>query len=200
MKYRWKRFWCPRDGVINLSDGGFLFDPEAEYSSYLARDVVPFEQIAHQPCLALLGEPGIGKSTAMEDLRDTLQQSLAEAGEELLYINLNEYGDESRLIRDVFESQIFVTWTKEQHVLHLFLDSLDECSLRITQVATIIKNQLQQVSAHLHRLRLRIACRTADWPDTLEQSLPDILGKDAYGAFELAPLRRKDVQVAAETQ
>jgi hypothetical protein len=36
-KYNWKRFWCPRGGHINLSDGGFLYDPESEYSYYHPR-------------------------------------------------------------------------------------------------------------------------------------------------------------------
>jgi len=26
--FDWKRFWCPRGESINLSDGGFLYDPE----------------------------------------------------------------------------------------------------------------------------------------------------------------------------
>ena len=200
MRYLWKRFWCPRDGVINDSDGGFLVDPESEEANWVNSDVVSFDKIKHLPCLALLGEPGIGKTTAMEDLRGSLQQSVSEAGELLLCINLNEFGDESRLIQEVFESQTFLTWTGGRHVLHLFLDSLDECRLRITQVATIIKNRLQQVSAHLPRLRLRIACRTADWPDTLELSFPSIWGEDAYGAYELAPLRRKDIQIATKAR
>jgi hypothetical protein len=77
--YPWKRFWCPREGKIDLSDGGFLLDPDCEYAHYLDLDVVPFDKISHLPCLGLLGEPGIGKSTVMEGLRDHLQQSAAAA-------------------------------------------------------------------------------------------------------------------------
>ena len=92
MKYPWKRFWCPRDGAINLSDEGFLFDPESEHAKYIAPDVVAFESISHLPCLALLGEPGIGKSTALEDLRDEIEQAIKASGDHLLYINLNVNG------------------------------------------------------------------------------------------------------------
>ena len=53
---------------MNLSDGGFLYDPDNKYAEFVQSDVVPFEKIAHQPCLALLGEPGIGKSTVMGEL------------------------------------------------------------------------------------------------------------------------------------
>jgi len=198
--YDWKRFWCPREGVLNLSDGGFLFDPESEYAKYVALDVVPFEGISHLPCLALLGEPGIGKSTVMEDLRDAIQQVVQASGDRLLYVNLNEYGEESRLIQDVFDSAAFQEWLTGTRYLHLYLDSLDECRIRIPQVAAIILNRLKQAKDHLGRLRLRIACRTADWPVTLEETLPILWGKDGFGAFELAPLRRKDVQAAAEAE
>lgn len=200
MKYPWKRFWCPREGTLNLTDGGFLFDPEDEYAKYVTSDVVPFESIAHLPCLALLGEPGIGKSTAMEDLRHATEQAAQAPNEKLLYFNLNQYGEESRLVNDVFSSVAYQEWLAGTYCLHLFLDSLDECRIRVGQVGTILAEKLRQAKDHLGRLRLRIACRTADWPPTLEIALPGLWGDKAFGAFELAPLRRKDVQAAAEAE
>jgi hypothetical protein len=194
MKYPWKRFWCSRDGVMNLSDGGFLYDPDSEYANYVKSDVVSFEKIADQPCLALLGEPGIGKSTVMGELRESLAEPIESSGDSLFYLNLNEYGDESRLIKDIFHCEMFTTWIKGNHILYLFLDSLDESQIKIQQVGTILSNHFQGVSKHLIRLRLRIACRTADWPSTLEQSLPQLWGKDSFGAYELCPLRKKDVE------
>jgi hypothetical protein len=48
-------------------------------------------------------------------------------------------------------------------------------------------------------MSLRIACRTAVWPGRiLEPSLNKLWGDAAVGVFELAPLRRRDVVVAAE--
>ena len=193
MNYPWKRFWCPRDGKMNLSDGGFLYDPESKYADFIQPDVVPFEKIAHIPCLALLGEPGIGKSTVMEGLK-------ASTDEHILSINLNEYGDESRLIRDLFGCEKYITWKNSSHILHLFLDSLDECRIRIPQVATILVNHISKISNHLGRLRMRIACRTADWPNTLEMSLPHLWGDDSFGAYELCPLLKKDIEVAAQIE
>jgi hypothetical protein len=200
MKYPWKRFWCPREGTLNLTDGGFLFDPEDKYAKYVASDVVPFESIAHLSCLALLGEPGIGKSTAMEDIQHATERAAQVSNEKVLYINLNEYGDESRLINEVFNSGAYQEWLAGSHCLHLFLDSLDECRIRVGQVGTILAEKLKQAKDHLGRLRLRIACRTADWPPTLEIALPGLWGDKAFGAFELVPLRRKDVQAAAEAE
>ena len=200
MKYPWKRFWCPREGVINLSDGGFLYDPDSKHAEWVQRDVVPFERIEHQPCLALLGEPGIGKTTAIEELGTSLRETIDSSGDCLLYMNLNEYGNESRLIQEIFGCEDFVRWKQGNHVLHLFLDSLDECALQIHQVAAILTNQFRSTSSLLSRLRLRIACRTADWPVTLEQSLPQLWGEDNFAAYELCPLRRKDIEEAAQIE
>ena len=50
----------------------------------------------------------------------------------------------------------------------------------------------------LPRLYLRIACRTADWPQSLENGLRELLGKEAVQAYELVFLRRKDVIEAAK--
>ncbi|NQV36056.1 MAG: hypothetical protein HQ515_25420, partial [Phycisphaeraceae bacterium] len=201
-EYLWKRFWCPRGGVINLSDGGFLLDPEGEYSRWSRSDVVPFETIAQKPCLALLGEPGIGKSHAMEDLRETLAESTKDSTDQILWLNLNEYGEESRLIRDLFECDTFMAWRQGHHVLHILLDSLDECRCptQIPQVGTILANRFGEIKGHLSRLRLRIACRTVDWPVKLDQSLPRLWGEDELDAYELAPLRRKDVELAANVE
>ncbi|OHB74836.1 MAG: hypothetical protein A2Z25_09655 [Planctomycetes bacterium RBG_16_55_9] len=197
MKYPWRRFWCPREGVMNLSDGGFLYDPEGEHAEWIQSDVVPFEKITHIPCLALLGEPGIGKSTAMEDLKSSSQESITSSGNGLLYLNLNEYGEENRLIDDLFRCEMFLKWKQGNHqILHLFLDSLDECHIQIPHVATILINHFRVISENLGRLHLRIVCRTAEWPATLEQSLPELWGKDRFGVYELCPLRRKDVQEA----
>lgn len=64
--YPWRRFWAPREGSIALEDGGFLTDPEGKYGRSLNPDVISLEALEEVPCLVLLGEPGIGKSTVIE--------------------------------------------------------------------------------------------------------------------------------------
>jgi hypothetical protein len=32
--YEWQRFWVPRDGIVDISDAGFLVDPLNEASQY----------------------------------------------------------------------------------------------------------------------------------------------------------------------
>ena len=196
--FPWKRFWCTRTGTISLNDNGFFLDPESEYARYHHKGVVAFEEIQKTPCLILLGEPGIGKTTTLNSEIKTLENQIIESDDELFYKNLNEYGDENRLIREIFESSTVQSWLKGQHNLYLFLDSLDECFLEIPKLAIILQNQLHEFKEHANRLSLRVSCRTADWPEILKNEFDIIWGEKNVGAYELAPLRRKDVKVAAQ--
>lgn len=194
----WKRFWCRSDGAFSLTPDGYLTDPEDRFTRLMNPDIVPFEDIMGIPCLALLGEPGIGKSTVMLAERTSIEEAIHVGGDKLLWLDLKEYGDESRLVNDIFECDEFEEWLDGAFILHLFLDSLDECRIYIPNVANLLLARLRKHKEFTDRLRLRIACRTADWPITLQSSLPDLWGEKSFGAYELVPLRRKDVRIAAE--
>jgi hypothetical protein len=97
----------------------------------------------------------------------------------------------------VFENSAFQTWLKGDHTLHIFLDNFDECHISIEQLASLLADELQEYQAHSQRLKLRIACRTAEWPRLLEDGLKKIWGAESVQAYELAPLTSGDVRVAA---
>ncbi len=196
--FNWKRFWCPRSGKISLNDNGFLLDPESEYAHYYNEDVVAFEKIQDTPCLILLGEPGSGKTTNLNSEISTLQNQTKGKTDVLFYKNLNEYGDESRLIREIFESPVIHKWLKGQHHLHFFLDSFDECLIEIPTLPAIFRNRINWWKDNVARFSLRISCRTGGWPETLSDEFSAIWGKKKIGVYELTPLRRKDVIKAAK--
>ena len=191
--FDWTRFWCLRGESINLSDGGFLYDPEDKYGKYVNPNLVTFQELAAQPCLALLGEPGMGKSWTLRPDRPEVQGSLRD-GERLYYLDLRSFGEESRLVRHLFDSDEIKNWRNSDYHLHIFLDSLDECLLRIDHVAALLAEEFRKLP--VERLRLRIACRTLPWPMFLEDALTKIFG--SCSAYEMAPLRRKDVRTAAD--
>lgn len=193
--YRWKRFWCPRNGSINLIDGGFLADPDARYGSHLNPDLRPFGEISQLPCLALLGEPGIGKTETMKAEREAVDAAVAAEGGNTLWLDLRSSRSEQRLVDTLFGSPAFASWLERDHRLHVFLDSLDECLLRIDTVAALLVDELQDCP--VERLSLRIGCRTAEWPTLLEEGLKELWSEGEFGAYELVPLRRTDVVVAA---
>ena len=198
MTYPWKRFWGKSGNAFLFGPNGYLYDPEGPYT--LNPDVLPLEEVIHRPCLALLGEPGIGKSSALEDERASIERAISATGERLKWIDLKEYGDEGRLLRDLFEDSEFESWLSGDHKLHVFLDSLDECRIHVPTVVSLLSRKLREHEDQISRLQFRIACRTADWPRSLQEVCEKLWGKESVGVFELAPLIRRDVVVAAQAE
>ena len=196
-RYDWTRFWCPRDGRNTMDREGYLLDPEGKHGWFGQPCAVAFDSIASRPCLLLLGEPGIGKSSAMARQREAAARQLP-AGEELLDIDFRYDRD---LKGDLLEHPKLKGWLEGKHTLHLFLDSLDECPE--ADAASRILGKLRR--GPVEKLRLRIACRTAEVPLVLEPGLHEVWrqdadGKSLVGVYELAPLRRKDVELAARDE
>jgi hypothetical protein len=194
--YPWPRFWVPRDSIIDLSDAGFLRDP----MDWLARPrgPAPLAALQNWRALALLGEPGIGKSTTLKEEADRVASLPAAANVVSMYVDLLAFSSETLLYQRVFESEKFIAWKNGGSHLFLHLDSLDEALLRIDSIANLLALELPGIPTE--RLSIRIACRTAVWPaDTLGATLNSIWG-EASGTFELAPLRRQDIFAALEAR
>ncbi|MGA2467702.1 MAG: hypothetical protein ABSH06_25570 [Thermodesulfobacteriota bacterium] len=102
------------------------------------------------------------------------------------------------MIKAIFESEKFTNWINSTRVLEIVLDSLDECLIQAKTVAPRLIGEFKKYPTS--RLRLRVACRTSEWPVLLHQELPKIWGADNYREYELAPLRRDDVALAARDE
>jgi predicted NACHT family NTPase len=191
--YEWTRFWCLREGSISLGRG-YLYVLDG-----YTKDVVTFDKIANTPCLALLGEPGIGKSYALETEIKNLKSTLGpDISQQVLFFNLRSYSSDTHLVQDIFEDEKFKDWLSTSYTLHLFLDSLDEGLLRIDTLAALLVDKLKNLP--IERLHLRVACRTAEWSPFLESNLKQLWGGENFKAYELAPLQSKDVWIAAKTE
>ncbi len=202
IKYPWKRFWVARDSSYS-SDGGFLADPESEYAWAYPNRAVPLAELREKPALILLGEAGMGKSRSLIDERDALADSLPE-GTRLLYRNLNTFGsgELQRLGDELFRGPDYEAYQQGARLVVL-LDSLDEALNDIPNLNKWLAEQLRQRVTHPERFFLRIASRTAAWQDSLEVAVKDIWEADQaenLGVFEICPLRRVDVAIAADTR
>ena len=156
--FDWRRFWCPRDGNISLSDRGFLADPEGPAGKFANPDLLTFEGFEKSQCVTLLGEPGIGKTWTLQREIAKMQNSVGAVAKSF-YLDLHSFTTDSRLMECLFDSEEFRSWRNGDWVLHVFLDSLDECLLRIENVANLFSDELPKQP--IDRLRLRVACRTA---------------------------------------
>jgi predicted NACHT family NTPase len=144
--------------------------------------------------LILLGEPGIGKSTALRDEYDRSIAKSASTGDQVVWVDLRSYQTDQRLHDSVFASPAVRSWVVGSNQLQLFIDSMDEALIRIDNIGPVLLTELKELP--ISRLNVRIACRTADWPRSLEAELAEVWGRDKVGMYELVPLRRTDVDVA----
>jgi hypothetical protein len=193
-RHPWKRFWCPRGGTFNLSDDGYLVDPDGKYGATLNAGLVSADSFYDQPCVILLGEPGIGKTDGIRSIRSSESASPQSVQRKFLSFDLHSYGSDERFIREVLENDVVEDWLRGDGIMHMFIDSLDEGLLRVDTISGILGERIPKFP--LDRLRFRIACRSAEWPKTLEGSLREAWGKDSISAYELVPLRKKDVEVS----
>ena len=188
--WRFERFWVQPTDVLDLSDAGFLRDP----ADHRLPGAAPrsLAGLGHIPALALLGEPGTGKSTELRRESERISAMPPGSGRLVIHLDLRDFSSDGLLYRRVFENPEFLAWLDGRTSLSLHLDSLDEAMARIDSVANLLASELARLPRN--RLSVRIACRTAVWPSaTLGPALAAIRGSPDTGILEIAPLRRKDV-------
>lgn len=189
--YNWQRLWYPRGGNYRADELGYPLGP----SSYNA--VFRFEDITGVPCLILLGEPAMGKTHILKEEYEKARRATIEKGGDAEYIDLRQYETRAEVHSAIFEHPQFQRWVYGAHELELYMDSLDECRVSVRTVAQVLADGFKMYPAE--RLRLRIACRTADWTNFLEGEFIRHWQESNVRVYELMPLRRDDVVEAATT-
>ncbi len=193
----WTRFWCPIDETYHNDHNGYLIDPSlGQFSANSHLIDNPIEK--SERCIILLGEPGIGKTTAMEKFYNNFESNFRTNNTEINFIRLEHIGSETRFVSEVFENPRFQEWLESDYNLYLLLDSFDECVLRIDVISQLLINQLQRYP--IERLYIRIACRTGHWSDVLQRQLITLFGENNFKAYRLTNLRKKDIEIIANSE
>ena len=188
--HSWHRFWCRPQDRYDLGDAGFLFDPESVHGKQFQPHAVALSQLEEARCLVLLGEPGMGKSATIAQER----ARFAAAGVLAANVELRRDSSSAAIRAALGDSQPR-EWRSNDETLTLFLDGLDEGITRNANLADEIIEVLS--SLPISRLRVRLSCRTLEWPAGLDQRLGALWTTDTVPLYELLPLRRKDVAIAA---
>ena len=150
-----------------------------------------FAQISNIPCLILLGPPGAGKSTELARAR------AMEHGEYTAMVALRRISASNDLSRELAAAKI--EWLQHQNRnLSIYLDGLDELPVNLEEsrnwILGWIKETLSESSSG-QTLKLRLTCRSADWPVSFTEDLASAFGKDAVAVFELLPLSDSDIDL-----
>ncbi len=138
----------------------------------------------------------MGKSYSLNEAFNLEETESNGSSDIVLCYNLRAFGSEDRLISRIFEADEVQRWKRSKGTLSLFLDSLDEALLRIDVLSALLLDEFDRLP--IERLRLRIACRTGDWPVSLESGLVERFGSAQVQVLELLPLSRADVVMAVE--
>src|ERR1017187_1148175 len=188
--YDWVRFWVDPTAALHLTDGAFLVDPR--HWPGINEHARTLHALRERPCVVLLGEQGVGKTS---EVKRYLAATSGESQPGLVsrYIHLAEYATEEALRRDLIEDLGFASWRNGSGIYELFLDSLEESPL-IEVIGKYIVRELAKFDRA--RLRLRIVCRAAVWPTSLEQKMQLIWQEDPPLVLKMAPLQKEDVKLA----
>jgi hypothetical protein len=186
------------DPPFELDDDGFLPDPTADAPLDGAGMVRPEDVVVEQGALVLLGEPGAGKTTTFARLTDADRS----AGEPepgspgTVWITGSELGDTSAFNEVLGEHLAALPPAGSAEpptaTLTIILDQLDEAA-NLFRLPPRLKRALNDKDTRA--LRFLIACRTADYPESLTRVLKQALG--ACVVADLAPLTRDDVATLA---
>jgi hypothetical protein len=190
------RYWAPDGFPWALSDGGFLPDRASPAAPTWIDHVRSFPEIAAVPCLVLIGEPGLGKTTALE--QEYIRQSRAGWTHESLLVDVSATRRTSTLRSLIFESPEWQDWRAGDAQMQLWLDALDLSPLHADTIAEMLQEGL--VEAPLDRLSIRLTCRNANRSRALEAWLRRQFGPDSFAVYELLPLRRRDVRELAASR
>lgn len=180
----WQRYWNERGASYPLGDQGFLSDPEAPLLRGLTERMKSLQALSDRRVLVLLGEPGAGKSTAI----DLERARLDEQGGRCLLVTA------TRLVRD--PSVADQLSSRPAGPFTLIVDAFDEGLSQNPAIGDALISVLEPCSPA--NLALRIVSRAQEWPVAMEERLRILSGTDRVAAYELAPLRRADVRLAVE--
>ena len=191
----WKRFWVPLGGSISRgNDGqGFLDDPESDFGRHLNATVRELDTLVERSPLVLCGEPGIGKTTALANLRTKLEAK----HDAILWIEFRAIPDVGTFVRRTIDTPTWKEWQASGTRLGLVIDGVDEGLIKIPDFVSFLQCELKPFD--LRRLQLILACRTAEWPTVAGQQLIALWADENQNhVFELCPLRLGDARLAAQ--
>ena len=194
----WKRFWIPIGGTISCGENGqgFLDDPEDTFGRHANPAVCELSTLLDRSPLILCGEPGIGKSVALNAIRDLLAKRLP-SHDNLFWIEFRTIPDTGIFLRRTIETDAWNNWQNSSTILTLVIDGVDEGLIKIPEFVSFLTAELARFD--LNRLQLILACRTAEWPTSAGKELIGLWpADDRARVYELCPLRQADARAAAQ--
>jgi len=193
----WTRYWSPRRTRDHGTSSEFFEDPQSLFGKHLHPQTKTLPEITPEAgLLVLCGEPGLGKTTELELLRESLTASPGDK-ERLIHLKAREFGSFLDMQGYFADQPAWQTWLTGGESLTILLDGLDEGLIRMPELIPGLRRHLENKPTE--RLRLVLSCRSFEWPEAEGEQLASLWKREenAQFIFELEPLRREDARFAA---
>gem|GEM_PF-3913798 len=186
--FSWNREWVPL--ILNHEVTTTSVSEDTGQDS----GTVALLDVADTPCLVLLSEPGMGKSTELA----SLAQSLRDQGKQVDLVSVRDPSFAGALDA-LLVSDHCRGWTDENQEWHILVDGVDELGGGLDP-NRLLESFLDRLFANgtLDRLKIAFTCRTAAWTDQLDQMVKDRWPPDAYKRLSLLPLADSQIFSAIE--
>ncbi len=198
VRFPWIRFWSPRKTRDHGTSSEFLEDPLGEFGKHVHPHAAVLADITPDTgLLVLCGEPGLGKTTELELLRER-HAACASGKERLIHLKAREFESFPDLQSYFEDHPDWKAWLADACSLSVLLDGLDEGLIRMPTLVARLRSFLE--TKPVERLQLVLSCRSFEWPEAEGEQLASLWAKreNAGFIFELEPLRREDARLAAE--
>jgi hypothetical protein len=183
---------------VHGTSSEFFEDPEGVFGKHLHPQAATLSEITPETgLLVLCGEPGLGKTTELDLLRENLAATCGEH-ERLIHLNAREFGSFPDLKGYLEDQLAWQAWRTGSDHLTILLDGLDEGLIRMPELVARLRSFLE--TKPTERLLLVLSCRSFEWPEAEGEQLAALWtrAEDVPFVFELEPLRREDARLAAE--
>lgn len=196
--FPWPRYWLSDESKDSFVQNGYLTLPLQERSRYLSAVPSKLSELIHIPVLILLGDPGYGKSRALNDEYERLKSENSD--DQVIYCDLKGYGngDQESLKKELLDKRKHEL-VVDSRKLWVLLDGLDECGIH--EPAYWLKNNFINQIDQPERVFVRITCRVSFWPEFLETAFSErwrSITEKPVEKWRLCPLREEDVRIAAQ--
>jgi len=190
----WKRWWrrlYPDQEPAPVEFFGLMLDPEMKHSPNA--HLRSLDALSDRPVLILLGEAGAGKTVESRRLGGHSDHI---GGKRSVHIDLGPCESSTAMERAISEHEAVKEWMASTSLrLDLILDSFDEAGAIVKALADNLIRILKSLPRE--RLNLRVFCRGNAWPETLGNRLQELWPEDDVEQWELAPLTRGHIKLAA---
>lgn len=192
-QFPWRRLWFTANAGASRTYGYLPDNAVTRAVDGIVEQGVILDDLRDVQCLVLLGSPGLGKTSEMHQAA----RQAAARGESYSFVSLGRLSGpeelEERIRRHVDGPD------HNNNIWNIFLDGLDEALFQFAQTPQVISNVLRALAElkKFDSVRVRISCRSAEWPSILESELQSLWGKDGVQIYELAKLSKSDALIAA---